>query len=46
MVLGDSVVDASLIVGSISDEGGEWSCNLVEQGLDLGAIIDIARSQL
>lgn len=40
MTLGDSAVDASLIVGSISDEGGEWNWDLVEQRLDLRAIID------
>src|SRR4051812_3124316 len=45
-MLGDSALDASLIVSSISDEGGEWSWDLVEQGLDLGAIIDIATGQL
>ena len=46
MVLANGAVDTSLIVGSITDEGGEWSCNLVEQGLDLGVIIDIAGRQL
>jgi hypothetical protein len=37
MALGDSAVDASLIVGSITDEGGDWTCDLVEQRIDLGA---------
>jgi hypothetical protein len=46
IALGDGVVDASLIIGSISDEGGEWAYDLVEQGLDLRAIIDIMGRQL
>src|SRR4029079_83789 len=41
IALGDGVVDASLIIGSIPDEGSEWVCDLSEQGLDLRAIIDI-----
>jgi len=46
MTLGDATVDALLIVGSIACEGGEWTGDLVEQGLDLRAIIDIAGRQL
>ena len=46
MTLGDGTVDAGLIVGSIADERGEWSCDLIEQGLDLLAIIDIVGRQL
>jgi hypothetical protein len=34
MALGDSVVDADLIAGSVTDEGGEWRWGLVKQGLD------------
>jgi hypothetical protein len=34
MALGDSAIDAGLIVGSITDEGGEWALHLVKQGLD------------
>jgi hypothetical protein len=41
MALANGAVDASLIIGSITDEGGEWVCDLVEQGLDRRAIIDI-----
>ena len=39
-------VDAGLIVGSVADDGGEWPLDLVEQGIDLRAIIDIAGRQL
>jgi hypothetical protein len=46
LVLGDSGVDAGLIVGSIADEGGEWTGNLVEQRLDQRAILDLATRQL
>jgi hypothetical protein len=46
MVIVDGAVDASLIVGSIADEAGEWAWDLIEQGLDLRAIIDIAVCQL
>jgi hypothetical protein len=34
MVLGDGAVDVDLIIGSVAD-GGERSCDLVEQELDL-----------
>jgi hypothetical protein len=46
MARGDSAVDAGLILGSIADERGEWSCDLVEQEPNLRAIIDIAAGQL
>jgi hypothetical protein len=46
LVLGDSGVDAGLIVGSIADEGSKWTWNLLEQGPDLRPIIDIAAGQL
>jgi hypothetical protein len=46
MTLGNGTVDASLIVGSITDEGGEWNWDLVEQGPDLRAIINITTRQL
>ena len=46
MVLADGAVDTRLIVGSITGEGREWTCDLVEQGLNLRAIIDIAGGQL
>jgi hypothetical protein len=46
IALSDGAVDASLIIGSISDEGGEWAYDLVEQRLDLRAIIDIMGRQL
>jgi hypothetical protein len=45
MAFGDSIVDAGLIIGSMADERGEWTWDLVEQGLNLRAIIDIARGQ-
>jgi hypothetical protein len=41
MVLANGAVDVSLIVGSITDERGEWVCDLVEQWPDLRAIFDI-----
>jgi hypothetical protein len=41
IALGDGVVDASLIIGSITDERRKRGSDLVEQGLDLRAIIDI-----
>jgi hypothetical protein len=37
-VLGNGAVDAGLIVGSVTDEGREWNCDLIEQGLNLRAI--------
>jgi hypothetical protein len=37
--LGNGVVDARLIVGTIADEGSEWSCDLIGQGPNLRAII-------
>jgi hypothetical protein len=46
MPRGDSVVHTLLIVSSITGEGGEWSCDLVKQGPNLRAIIDIAGRQL
>ena len=46
MVLGDGVVDARLIVGSVTDERREWSRDLVEQGLNLRAIVDIMGRKL
>jgi hypothetical protein len=46
MAFGDLAVDASLIVGSIADERREWSCDLIEQHLDLRAIINIVARQL
>jgi hypothetical protein len=46
MALSDCTVDAGLIVGSIADERGEWSCDLVEQWPNLRTIIDIAAGQL
>src|SRR5215217_1534707 len=46
MVLDNDAVDTCLIVGSITDEGGEWNWDLVEQGPDLRAIINITTCQL
>jgi hypothetical protein len=45
MAFSDAVVDASLIVGSITGEGGEWTGDLVEQGFNLRAVIDLAGRQ-
>jgi hypothetical protein len=33
MARGDGAVDAGLIVGSIADERGEWTGDLIEQRL-------------
>jgi len=46
VVLTEDAVDTRLIVGSITGEGRKWTCNLVEQGLNLRAIINIAGRQL
>src|SRR4051812_22938294 len=46
MKFSDGVVDASLIVGSIAGHRGKRSCDLVEQGPNLRAIIDIMGRQL
>ena len=46
MALGDGAVDTRLIVGAITGEGRKWTWDLVEQGLNLRAIIDIAGRQL
>ena len=46
MVLDNATVDASLIIGSIANQGGEWTWDLVEQRLDLRAIIDVTGGQL
>ncbi|ANY82280.1 hypothetical protein BB934_28565 (plasmid) [Microvirga ossetica] len=40
IALGDGVVNASLIIGSVADERGQRSRDLVKQGLDLRAIIE------
>src|SRR5918995_5476476 len=46
MMLSNSVIDVGLIIGSIADERGEWTCDLVEQRLNLRAILAIAGGQL
>jgi hypothetical protein len=46
MMLSDSVIDVGLIIGSIADERGEWTCDLVEQQCNLRAILAIAGGQL
>src|SRR5215217_7000937 len=46
MTFSDGVVDANLIVCSISDEGGEWTWDLVEQRPNLRAIINIMGRRL
>jgi hypothetical protein len=45
MAQGDSAIDAGLVVGSITGEGGKRSWDLVEQGLYLRAIIDLTGCQ-
>jgi len=40
MALGDRAIDAGLVIGTIAGEGGEWSWDLVKQGLDLRSIIE------
>ena len=34
-----------MIVGTITGEGGEWTWDLIEQGFNLRAIIDLAGRQ-
>ena len=46
MTLCDGPIDILLVVGAIADEGGEWTGDLVEQGLGLRAIIDLMGPQL
>jgi hypothetical protein len=46
MTRSDGGVDTRLIVGSIADEGSKWTWDLLEQGPDLRAIIDIMGRQL
>jgi hypothetical protein len=46
MALGDGAGDTSLIVGAIAGERGEWTGDLIEQGPNLRAIIDLIGSQL
>src|SRR4051812_47228797 len=41
MTLGDCGGNAFLVVGAVAGEGGDRSVDLVEQGADLGAIIDV-----
>ncbi len=46
MQFSGGAVDASLLVGSITSEGGKWACDLVEQEFDLGDIFGIMGRQL
>src|SRR3954467_10013371 len=46
MALANGAVDTSLIVGSIACQRGKRTCDLVEQGPNLRAIIDIMGRQL
>jgi hypothetical protein len=46
MALSNRAVDARLIVSSVTHEGGKWSCDLVEQGLNLRAIVNSTTGQL
>ena len=46
MSLGDRAVDTGLIVGSIAGERGKRTGKLIEQGLDLRAVIDVTGRQL
>ena len=45
MALGDGVMDAGLVIGSVANEGGKWAGDLVEQRLDLRTIFDIMGRQ-
>jgi hypothetical protein len=46
MALVDSAVDAGLIVSPITGKGSEGARDLVEQRIDLRAIVDIVGRQL
>jgi len=46
MAFADGIVDTRLIVGSITGERREWAGDLVEQRIDLRAIINITAGQL
>jgi hypothetical protein len=45
-MLADGAVDTRLIVGSITGEGRKWTGDLVEQRLNLRAIIKLFGGQL
>src|SRR3954467_5391485 len=46
MALADAGVDAVLIVRPVACDGGHCACDLVEQGANLRAVIDIVGRQL
>ncbi len=41
MALGNAGVDAVLVVSTVASERSHRACNLIEQGADLGAIVDL-----
>src|SRR3954463_8978916 len=45
MALGDAGVDAFLVVRTVAGERGDLAVHLVQQGTDLGAIIDVVGGQ-
>ncbi len=45
MALGDAVVDAVLVVSAVGNERGHRSRNLIKQGADLGAVVDLLGGQ-
>ncbi len=45
MTRGDLAVDAVLIVGAVGGERGNRAIHLIEQGADLGRIVDVAGGQ-
>ena len=44
-VLGHSIVDSILIVGTVGDDGGERIVDLVEQGAEFSGIVDFLAGQ-
>jgi hypothetical protein len=45
MTLGDSVIDALLIICTVTGERGDSRVDLLEQGTDLGGVIRIRAGQ-
>jgi len=45
MALGDGGGNAVLVVSAVAGEGGHRSRHLIEQGADLGAVVDLLRCQ-
>ena len=41
MALGDAVVNSILVIPAIAGERGHRACDLIKQGVDLGAVVDL-----